>query len=106
VAADVVREVAELIGDARSTMVILDSDHTKAHVLAEMEAYAPFVSFNNYLVVEDTNINGHPAYPSFGDGPWEAVAAFTSRRDDFETDLSREKFFLTFNPNGYLRRVK
>jgi cephalosporin hydroxylase len=87
-------------------MVILDSDHSKSHVLAELRAYSPFVSVGNYLVVEDTNVNGHPAYPGFGEGPWEAVNEFLSGQDAFEVDRTREKFFLTFNPGGYLKRVK
>ena len=57
-----------------------------------------------YLVVEDTNINGHPVYEAFGPGPMEAVQDFLKERDDFEVDRSREKFLFTFNPGGWLRR--
>jgi cephalosporin hydroxylase len=38
-------------------MVILDSDHSKRHVLAELQAYSRFVSIGNYLIIEDTNIS-------------------------------------------------
>jgi cephalosporin hydroxylase len=57
-----------------------------------------------YLVVEDTNINGHPVSREFGPGPMEAVKSFLERSDAFEVDRSREKLLLTFNPSGYLRR--
>ncbi|MFL5328329.1 MAG: CmcI family methyltransferase [Gemmataceae bacterium] len=87
-------------------LVLLDSDHSKAHVLAEMELYAPYVTPGSYLIVTDSNINGHPVYPHFGPGPYEAIEEFLSHTDEFVIDRSREKFKLTFNPNGYLKRVK
>ena len=60
----------------------------------------------SYLVVEDTNINGHPVKPTFGPGPMEAVEEFLKENGDFAVDKSREKFYLTFNPNGYLKKKK
>ena len=85
-------------------MVILDSDHAMAHVRAELELYAPMVTVGCYLVVEDTNVNGHPVYPLHGPGPMEALADFLPRHPEFEVDAECEKFMLTFNPRGYLRR--
>lgn len=85
-------------------LVLLDSDHTCDHVLAEMRLYAPLVTPGSYLIVEDTNINGHPVLPDFGPGPMEAVALFLGESDEFVPDPSREKFYLTQNPGGYLRR--
>lgn len=89
-----------------TTLVILDSDHREPHVLAELRAYADLVSVGSYLVVEDTNVNGHPAYPEFGPGPMEAVEAFLAEDDRFVIDAGKEKFFMTFNPRGYLRKIK
>ncbi len=94
------------IRDGERVMVILDSDHHAAHVAKELAAYAPVVSAGCYLIVEDTNINGNPVLPDFGEGPREAVDQFLNSNPGFERDLSREKFFLTFNPGGYLRRLK
>src|SRR5829696_2870122 len=64
----------------------------------------PLVTPGSYLVVEDTNVNGHPVYEAFGPGPMEAVQDFLKERDDFEADRSREKFLFTFNPGGWLRK--
>lgn len=90
----------------KTAMVVLDSDHSKKHVLKEMEEYGKLVSVGNYLVVEDTNINGHPVQAGEGAGPMEAVKEFLHKRKDFVLDRSREKFFLTFFPKGFLKRVK
>lgn len=88
------------------TMVILDSDHRRDHVLAELEAYAPIVDVGSYLIVEDTNINGHPVAPKFGPGPTEAIAAFLPSHPEFERDGRCERYFMTFNPGGYLVRTR
>ena len=87
-------------------LVILDSDHRKAHVLDELRAYSDVVTVGSYLIVEDTNLNGHPVAPEFGPGPMEALEAFLAEDERFEVDETREKFFLTFNPRGYLRKSR
>ena len=87
-------------------MVVLDSDHTEAHVKRELELLSPYVTLGSYLIVEDTNINGHPTFPTFGPGPFEAVASFLESDNNFIVDTAREKFLMTFNPRGYLKRVK
>jgi cephalosporin hydroxylase len=64
------------------------------------------VTVGSYLIVEDTSVNGHPVMPSFGPGPWEAVQEFLTTTNDFERDESMEKFLLTSNRSGFLRRVQ
>lgn len=103
---EVVEQVRSRIRADERVMVVLDSDHSMPHVLEELRAYQDLVSPGSYLVVEDSCINGHPVVPFFGPGPWEAVEAFLRETDAFVRDKEREKFFLTFNPGGYLRRVK
>lgn len=95
VAPEIVQRVRESVAGKRG-MVVLDSNHSREHVLAEMRTYAPMVSAGDYLIVEDTN----------GDGPREAVRDFLAEDDSFVVDESREKFFLTQNPGGYLRRAE
>lgn len=103
---DIVREVSRRASPAKSVMVILDSDHSRDYVIEEMRCYAPLVTRGSYLIVEDTDVNGHPICPNHGPGPSEAVAVFLETNSEFEVDTSREKFMLTQNPGGYLRRVK
>lgn len=87
-----------------ATMVVLDAGHQKHLVLDELRCYSPFVSHDQYLVVEDTNLNGNPIRPDYGPGPMEAVEEFLSETGDFEVDRSRERFEFTSNPRGYLLR--
>jgi cephalosporin hydroxylase len=94
--------VRDEIPPGTRVMVVLDADHRKAHVLTELRAYGELVTPGNYLIVEDTN--SHLVRPEFGPGPIDAVDEFLSETDTFEIDRGREKFFMTFNPRGYLRR--
>jgi cephalosporin hydroxylase len=104
-APDVVADVtARLAG--RRAMVVLDSDHSEAHVHAELEAYSPLVPVDGYLIVEDTNVHGNPVRPEHPAGPGEAVRRFLAERDDFAVAAVGEKFLFTFNPGGLLHRVR
>jgi cephalosporin hydroxylase len=100
-------EQVRALAAGRPALVILDSDHARDHVLNEMRLYREFVPVGGYMIVEDSNVNSHPVYPAHGPGPHEAIHAFLEENDDFEIDKFRcEKFYLTFNPDGYLKRVK
>lgn len=85
---------------------ILDSDHTKTHVLAELALLREVTETGDYVVVEDGNINGHPVLPGWGDGPMEALHTyFEMHPDDYSKDTNREtKFGFTFAPSGFLIR--
>jgi cephalosporin hydroxylase len=98
-------EVARLVAGQQRVMVLLDSDHSRDHVLDELRLFSRYVTKGQYLVVEDTNVHGHPVAPEHGPGPTEAIAAFLQETHDFVIDPTPEKFYLTFNPRGYLRRV-
>ena len=71
-----------------------------------MKLYSKFVTKDSYLIVEDSNINNHPVFPEYGPGPMEAIDEFMLINKDFEIDLFREKFMMTFNPRGYLKKIK
>jgi len=101
----VVAQVVERVA-GRPAMVILDADHSRDHVLGELAAYSPLVPVGGYLVVEDTNIHGHPVGWQYGPGPTEAIREFLRARGDFVVDRRCERHLMTLNPGGYLRRVK
>jgi cephalosporin hydroxylase len=104
VAAATLEAVHEEVGDDSPVLVVLDSAHDAPHVAAELELYSGLVTPGSYVIVEDTDLNGNPVAPEFGPGPREAVRAFLERHSDFEADRSREKFLVTKNPGGFLRR--
>jgi cephalosporin hydroxylase len=104
--AELVARIFEGRSPDEGRLVILDSDHSRPHVLRELQLFAPRVPVGGYVVVEDSNVNGHPVLPEFGPGPREAIEEFLAGRPEFEADLSREKFLMTFNPGGYLKRVR
>lgn len=101
-----IQQIQARIGPGDRVLVILDSDHRRDHVLAELRTWSDVVSVGSYLVVEDTNLNGHPVAPEFGPGPMEALEAFLAEDSRFEVDAAREKFYLTFNPKGYLKKAR
>jgi cephalosporin hydroxylase len=102
--AAVVEEVRDRVA-GRPVLIVLDSDHSRDHVLRELRLYSRLVQPGGYLIAEDTDVNGHPAAPEHGPGPFEAVEAFLSENEDFESDLSREdRLLFTAAPNGWLCR--
>jgi cephalosporin hydroxylase len=101
----ILSKMGERVQKAKTVLVILDSDHRKPHVFQELQCYGPWVTKDSYLIVEDTNVNGHPVDPEYGPGPMEAVEDFLKGNNQFAADRQREKFYLTFNPSGYLKRI-
>jgi cephalosporin hydroxylase len=100
------RLVAEVVGEQPHGLVVLGSRGPRQRVLAEFDTYQQFVSVGSYLVVEDTIVGGHPVWPSFGAGPGEAAKQIINQHHEFVPDLTRERYTLSFNPGGYLKRVR
>jgi cephalosporin hydroxylase len=90
--------------EGKRVLVVLDSDHSQAHVEAELAGYASLVPVGGYVIVEDSNIG--QIREDLLPGPLEAIEAFLGRTDEFVIDHEREKFLITHNPSGYLRRVR
>lgn len=110
---DIAAQVSKKAEQHDSIMVVLDSNHTHEHVLAELELYAPLVSPGNYLVVFDTAIEYMPpdSFPDrpwgVGDNPMTAVREFLDKHDNFEVDRDIvSKLLITVAPDGYLKCKK
>lgn len=112
--AGTVEQVRSLVGARTPVLVLLDSNHTHEHVLAELDAYADLVALGSYVVVFDTVID-HLPREHFPDRPWHpgnspmtAVAEFLRRPGcRFEVDEEFDsKLLLSVAPGGYLRCVR
>jgi cephalosporin hydroxylase len=112
IAPEIIAQVQTLAQPFERILVALDSNHTHAHVLAELEAYAPLVTPGSYCVVFDTIIEDMPA-EMFPDRPWgpgnnpkTAVWEYLKTHPEFEINVSiPHKLLITVAPDGYLRRV-
>jgi cephalosporin hydroxylase len=102
----IIESIKENIKPGENVMVVLDSDHQKDHVLNELRLYSKFVTPGDYLVVEDTNINGHPVCDDFGPGPMEALEEFMKEDECFVSDEMAEMCGVSYFPKGWLLKVK
>jgi cephalosporin hydroxylase len=107
-APEMVEQAMALLPSERGPIfLILDSDHRHVHVLRELRAWVPRLRKGDYLVVEDTIVNGHPVRPLHGPGPWEAIEEYLAEAPGLLIhDAAREaKFGATFAPRGHYVRA-
>ena len=108
-----IAEVIKIVGDKKRVLVILDSNHTHAHVLEELRLYSPMVTAGSYLIVFDTLIENMPG-EFFPNRPWgkgnnamTAVHAFLDSTERFEIDREiQDKLLITAAPDGYLKCIE
>jgi cephalosporin hydroxylase/glycosyltransferase involved in cell wall biosynthesis len=104
-AKETVQRVRDVVGASSRALVVLGSQpRSNLEVEAEFEAYRDFVPKGSYVVIENTIVNGHPVWTEHGPGPFEAVRSIVARDREFVIDSSMEKYGLTFNPIGFLKR--
>lgn len=104
----VLERVAEACAGRRA-IVIHDGDHSRAAVLEDLRRYGRFVSVGSYLIVEDGIIDVMGTEPCFrlpAGGPFQAVDQFLAESPGFVVDAGKERYLLTYNPRGFLRRVR
>lgn len=118
VASDTVKKVNALVKPGETVLVILDSNHTKRHVAAELDAYAPLVSAGSYIVATDGVMSlvadapgGHPEWVQ--DNPTVAAAEFAQAHPEFALEEPPFPFNegqiterVTHWPGAYLRRLE
>lgn len=116
IAPETVKQVHSLIRPDDRVLVALDSNHSKAHVLAELEAYAPLVSPGSYIIAMDGYMRDLVGAPRAKDdwswnNPSEAAVEFAAAHPEFELveptwpfneGLTRSR--VTYWPNAFLRR--
>ncbi len=113
IAPDIVSNVHQFAKDYKKILVLLDSNHTHEHVLAELNSYALLTSKGSYCVVFDSIIEDLPG-GFVTDRPWDkgnnpktAVWEYLKTHKEFEIDKDiQNKLLITVAPDGYLKRVK
>ena len=112
----IVRRVRDAIGEGERALVVLDSNHSRDHVLAELEAYAPLVAPGSYIVAMDGIMGSLVGAPRSSDdwswnNPTAAVAEFASSHPEFAVVEPAFAFNegsvadrVTYWPSGFLRR--
>ncbi len=86
-------------------MVILDSDHSEAHVACELKRFSPLVTPGSYCLVQDGVIDDLLAFRAGRPGPLPAIRSFLKQSNAFELDEARSRrYLITHHTSGWLRR--
>lgn len=109
VSSETIQKLRKRISENSKVIVCLDSDHTKTHVLRELELYQEFVVPGYYIVVFDTNMSKLAELGVFdkkyiNNSPKEAIDEFLKNHDNFEIDEQYNKLYVSYSLNGYLRK--
>lgn len=106
-APEIVAQVRERAARASGPIfVILDSDHSQAHVAAELAAYAPLVTSGSYCLVQDGVIDTLPMMTGARPGPLPAIDEFAAAHPEFAIDHDRcQRFLISHHPRGWLKRL-
>jgi cephalosporin hydroxylase len=105
---EVAGKVSQLC-QGKKVLVIHDGDHSKDAVLRDLAIYSKLVSVSSYLIVEDGIVDLFKPGDGMGqlyEGPLKAVDEFLRSNTDFIVDMERERYLLTYNPRGFLKRIR
>jgi len=106
-------KVSAHIPKGSNILLVLDSNHTHEHVLAELNLWSPLVQVGNYIIVSDTIVEEVPEQKHRprpwrpGNNPMTGMLEFLSQNDRFDLRNSySDRAFASFNPSGYLKCIK
>ena len=107
----VLGEVRTYVRPGSRVLVVLDSNHSYAHVRDEMARYAPLVSPGSYLVVFDGVMERLTDAPSGSaawatDNPATAIREFLGAHEEFEVDPHYNRLGVSYCPSGFLKRAE
>lgn len=115
---EVVKQVGSCIRPGETVLVLLDSNHTREHVLGELEAYAPLVSVDSYIVATDGIMSSVAQAPRgkpewIDDNPTSAALDFAAKHPEFLIEQPKWSFNesslvhnITHWPGAWLRRIR
>lgn len=98
-------QVREMIAPTENVLVIEDSSHTYENTLNVLRTFHSLIPVGGYFVVED-GICYHGLDLGPKPGPYEAIESFVAEQPNFVIDRSREDFLITWNPKGFLQRIR
>lgn len=111
IALSTIEQLEKLIESGKSITIMLDSNHSKDHVLEEMRLYSKYVTKDNYLIVQDgaqawvSDIpRGKPEW--LDDNPLAAIEEFLKENNDFIIEDKYTRLGITQSPKGYLRKIR
>jgi len=100
---EIIEQIKSNITPQDIVLVIEDSSHTYENTLKVLDNYKSIVTIDSYLIVEDgiCDVLNLEIVP----GPMKAVESWIVKNPNFEIDRGRERYIMTYNPKGYLKRV-
>ena len=106
-----IAELEKQLEPGKTVMVMLDSNHSRDHVLKEMQLYAKYVPVGSYLIVQDGAQKWVADIPRgkaewIDDNPLASIDLFLKENDDFVVDETYTRLGISSSPGGYLKRIK
>ena len=101
---DIEQQIRALIMPTDRVLIIEDSDHIHTTVTKLLHMYKDLVRVGDYFIVEDSNSGGKPLTIGPSPGPWGGITQFLEEDSNWESDREQEKYIVTWNPRGFLRR--